>query len=335
MTILVRSASLQGYEALAHSLGLDPALALKRAQIPKRSLANPEALISYVAFIHLLEYSAAQSACPDFGLRLAQAQGLDTLGHLAVMLRHAPTLREALTLASRYIFIHSPAVRVNLLDVADQPDQVDVVFSLDIPGLSASVQVVELSLGLIVGSLRFLSGDRVMPLLVMLPHQQQAAPTSYAEAFGAACEFGSGHAAIRYRSAELDQALADHNPLLLGMAQSYLDQHFVAPEQQVGVRVRDMLKQFLCTGQVALDDIAQAMAVHPRTLQRRLAAEGLQFDALLDDVRREQLQDLIKKAPDLALSQIALMLGYTQQAALTRSCRRWFGCAPSALRQKV
>ena len=41
---------------------------------------------------------------------------------------------------------------------------------------------------------------------------------------------------------------------------------------------------------------------------------------------------LLAHPQGLSLTQVALMLGYSEQAALTRSCRRWYGCTPSALR---
>jgi len=34
------------------------------------------------------------------------------------------------------------------------------------------------------------------------------------------------------------------------------------------------------------------------------------------------------------VAQLAQLLGYSEQAALTRSCRRWFGQTPTALRRQ-
>jgi hypothetical protein len=108
MTVLVRAASLEGFENLATAVGLDVDRALLRVGLNRRSLEDPDALIPYLAVIHLLEHSAQTAQCPDFGQRLSRLQDIGVLGPLAVLLRHAPTAGEALALASRYLFVHSP-----------------------------------------------------------------------------------------------------------------------------------------------------------------------------------------------------------------------------------
>jgi len=52
---------------------------------------------------------------------------------------------------------------------------------------------------------------------------------------------------------------------------------------------------------------------------------------LLDEVRRDGFLDLLRQPTRPGLAQIALMLGYSEQAALSRSCQRWFGSSPSAM----
>jgi AraC-like DNA-binding protein len=72
-------------------------------------------------------------------------------------------------------------------------------------------------------------------------------------------------------------------------------------------------------------------SVHPRTLQRRLAAEETSFATLLDDVRRHAARSCLT-GTDLPLTQVAGLLNFSQQAALTHSCRRWWSATPTAVR---
>ena len=81
--------------------------------------------------------------------------------------------------------------------------------------------------------------------------------------------------------------------------------------------------------------IAQALSINPRTLQRRLAAEGLFFEDIVDDIRKHQLVELVQQADAPPLVQIAWMLGYTEASTLSRSCTRWFGCTPGMLRTRI
>ena len=71
--------------------------------------------------------------------------------------------------------------------------------------------------------------------------------------------------------------------------------------------------------------------MHPRTLQRRLATEGIRCQDVIDRERRAQAVQYLAVS-ELHLSQIAGLLGYTEQSALNRSCRRWFGKTPRQYR---
>jgi len=74
--------------------------------------------------------------------------------------------------------------------------------------------------------------------------------------------------------------------------------------------------------------------MHPRTLQRRLAEEGTRCQDVIDAERRTQAAKYLAQ-PGLQFGQIAGLLGYTEQSALNRSCRRWFGSTPRQYRSHV
>jgi AraC-like DNA-binding protein len=52
---------------------------------------------------------------------------------------------------------------------------------------------------------------------------------------------------------------------------------------------------------------------------------------VIDRERRAQAERYLAE-PGLHLGQIAGLLGYTEQSALNRSCRRWFGKTPRQYR---
>jgi AraC-like DNA-binding protein len=65
-------------------------------------------------------------------------------------------------------------------------------------------------------------------------------------------------------------------------------------------------------------------------LQRRLDEEGHTFDALLDLVRKDRFVEIMRRSERPSLADIALMLGYSDQTALSRVCKRWFGVSPGS-----
>ncbi|MBL8419477.1 MAG: helix-turn-helix domain-containing protein [Dechloromonas sp.] len=71
--------------------------------------------------------------------------------------------------------------------------------------------------------------------------------------------------------------------------------------------------------------------MNERTLQRRLEAQQIRFSDILDRVRRSRAREFLTQ-PALPLSEIAILLGYSEQRSLSRACLRWFDRTPGELR---
>lgn len=78
-------------------------------------------------------------------------------------------------------------------------------------------------------------------------------------------------------------------------------------------------------------EIANALGLSTRTLQRRLAIAGRSFEAVLDEVRRARAEALLADG-GRDLAEIAYKLGYSERSAFTRAAIRWFGVPPSGMR---
>ena len=66
------------------------------------------------------------------------------------------------------------------------------------------------------------------------------------------------------------------------------------------------------------------MSVTPRTLQRHLASRNLKFQPLLNELRG-RLADEYLNDIRLQLSEIALLLGYSEQSSFNRAYKQWAG----------
>nr|WP_245157967.1 helix-turn-helix transcriptional regulator [Burkholderia multivorans] len=91
------------------------------------------------------------------------------------------------------------------------------------------------------------------------------------------------------------------------------------------------MRQTLGTSSADKAGVAAVLALHPRTLQRRLCAEGTSFEILRDDVRKQLAVHYLRNTR-LSIGQISLMLGFPAQSALSRACRQWFDLTPSEIR---
>ena len=95
--------------------------------------------------------------------------------------------------------------------------------------------------------------------------------------------------------------------------------------------VRRMLRTELLTGPCTSREIARRFSMHHRTLSRHLAREGVTFQRITDEVRFAITRDLLADT-DMELSQISVVLRFSEPSAFTRAFRRWAGQPPSAWR---
>lgn len=95
--------------------------------------------------------------------------------------------------------------------------------------------------------------------------------------------------------------------------------------------LHQLLPKLLSEGHSRLEQVAERLHLSPRTLQRRLAERGLTWQAWLDRSREELALHYLQDT-GLTLSDIALLLGFSEQSAFTRAYRRWTGTTPGQAR---
>ncbi len=326
MGSLIRATNLWGYGDLMRELGADPQPFLKRFEIPPGIEQEEDALFSLDAFVRMLEASSAELECPDFGLRLSRWQGLDILGPIAVIARNAQTLLGGLEAIARYLYVHSPALRLTLAPRTAETD-LRFVYELSEP----VVQGYELSMGIVVRIIRLLGGPEAGPSAISFTHEQQSSDAAYSEALGCPVAFRQSWCGFELAQRLADRRIESADPETRRIAAKYLESQYLPRTASLSERVAELTRRLLPTGQCSVDAIADQLAIHPRSLQRRLVTESVRCQDVIDRERRALAARYLAE-PGLHLSQIAGLLGYTEQSALNRSCRRWFGKTPRQYR---
>jgi AraC-like DNA-binding protein len=141
-------------------------------------------------------------------------------------------------------------------------------------------------------------------------------------------------AALAVDRRTLDLPLSEYNQELLDLATRYLELEFPKRQPSFQVQVRRVAERLLGTGNCSHAEVANALSMHPRRLQRRLHEAGTTFEAIKDEARRD-LAERYLAHPDVPLTQVTALLDYSEQSALTRSCRRWFHATPRSLRANM
>lgn len=329
---VIRSAGLRGFRSTVAELGGDADALAAEAGVPVEALDTDDLLVEDLAVATVLELAAARLACPDLGLRVASRQDLGMLGTLALAVQNSPTMRDALECTSRYLFLHARSLSLSL-----EPDPYGARGVVAIrygtaPGLPTPVQGTDIGLGVLHRMVTRLAGGAYGLRTVELPYDPPAPLRRYEEFFGVEVRPGRPAALLRVPSSLADQPIAGSDEGTRRIALAFLAGRSPEAAVDLTARVHAAVAQALGTAEVELAAVARLLAQHPRTLQRRLAAEGTSFGAVVDEVRRDAAWRYLTTT-DLPLGQVAGLVGLSEQAVLTRCCRRWFGATPSAVRR--
>ena len=338
---MLHSSGLRGYLEVMQQLGTDPLPLLKKYGIQLAQLQDDNAWISHTAMVQLLEESAQQTNCADLGLRISQYQDIDILGVLGLILQSASTLREVLKYCSDLLFLHGSAPRLYCNEhvtsdlFEDSHDLVEIIFDIqlhDATHILSKRQSMDLGLAVCHRVMSYLSGDHYQLLKVTLPHTPIAPLNVYKWFFHAEVMIDQQHAALYFHKDMLNITLDSIDHGLREIVDSYLERSFRSHQGSFSDRVRHAIRIHLSGPKANKTDISNMLAMHPRSLQRKLDEEGTSFEQIRDKLRQQLLLQYLADSK-ASMSQIASVLGFSEQSAVSRACKNWFGVTPRQLKK--
>ncbi|MEM9910687.1 MAG: helix-turn-helix transcriptional regulator [Pseudomonadota bacterium] len=117
---------------------------------------------------------------------------------------------------------------------------------------------------------------------------------------------------------------------------SHLDQELtqINDTPALAAQTKGEIARALSEGLPKMADIARRLGFSARSFHRRLAEEGLSFQTLTEQTRREIAFSMLQEER-FALSEIAFLTGYSEQSAFNRAFKRWTGVTPAAYRKTL
>jgi AraC-like DNA-binding protein len=322
----------RGIVELFEALGLDvPALfrdaGLDIPQLEARETRFPPDKIST-----LWELAALRSGNPYVGLALPEVVHPASFDMVVHLMMTCPNLRTGIERLLRYIRIVSDAADMSLHEEAGG---YGLTITLEGGGRSVPRARVEFVLVTIFNILRWLSGRNLRPLAVDFPYPAPADLEPYRHAFNCPLRFDAQVHQIHFSQADLTAPLPMANSELAALHDRMAGECLTRLDRaKISSRVRELIIPRFPDGDPLRADIARAMCLSERTLQRRLQEEATSFNELVDDTRRE-LADQYLRDSQLTLAQVAYLLGFADQSTFFRACKRWFGTSPGEYRSRV
>jgi AraC-like DNA-binding protein len=328
MGTLIRAAALSNFADVAQQMGLAPRVLLREAGLDPGALSDPDIRVPVVAVMKVLEVAAVRSGCETFGLRMAEIRRLSDFGAVSLLVAHQPTLREALDTIMRYRHLMNDAL---VMSVEEFGDLVVLREELVIEEPAPARQAYELAIGVLFRMFNALLGPRWRPHGIRFTHSRPVDLSVHRRMFGPNVQFDCDFNGIVCSGSDLDTPNPAADPQLAHYARQFVEGMGVRDVRSAARQVREAAYLLMPAGRASIGQIAQALGMNVRTLQRRLASEGAEFSQLLNEVRRDLAVRYLAN-PTYSKTEIARLLGYGQLSSFTRWFIAEFGAPPTRWR---
>jgi AraC-like DNA-binding protein len=176
---------------------------------------------------------------------------------------------------------------------------------------------------------RSLIGREYSPLLIELRRARPPVIDDYERQWRAPLRFGAERNRLIFDADSIERVLDTGNPELARQSDAISSRYLARIERyNIVARVREVLTQRLPGREPCQDEVAEALNVSARTLQRKLGEGGTTFKEILDETRHAMALVYLG-SPQHSVNEITYLLGFSCSSSFTRAFRRWTGLSPS------
>lgn len=328
----VPAAYVQALAELIRSLGADTSDWLAMSGLTMARLEQPDASVSLPLFAQLAFDAVGITREPALGLLLGDRLLAGSHGIVGFAVSSAGTPRQAIELLARFVRLRLPLLSVSQQSVEGE---VEVQFHEALPLGPMRGPVLEATLLTITRVLDSLSLGGCPIIRVAFPFPAPDHAPLARTMFGCEVSFDAPVAAMRLPEQHIDLPLRRADPAAFREAAAICQREL--DRIGIGERLADRVQRLLAerqNGFPSLAVVARLLQLTPRTLHRRLVAEGSSFQTLLDEVRQRRACEHLR-AGGLSIEELAYALGYADPANFRRAFKRWEGVAPSLYRDRL
>lgn len=314
--------------------GIEPTALLERYGLDTARLAQAGARLSIPRYMHLGHAAIELTADPALGLHMGRASRLSQAGLAGVTAAQAPTVGEAARTLLRFEPLYAANYRGHSSFHEDSSGAWLRFYSIS-PYNAYNRFVVDSVLSGWLAQLSSLAGINLMAERVDIEFESPAYAAHYQALCNNPVQFGAQTNQLRLSTASLALRNPAHCPStwqhLLNLCEAELEQR--TRIRSLGERIAHLLGPLLNGGREPdLEEVARHLQLPTWTLRRKLAEEGTQFRAILNDTRHDLAMTYIRDT-ELAFGEIAYLLGFASAEAFQRAFKRWNSMTPGEFRR--
>lgn len=308
--------------------GRDVRQLLLAFDLSEADVDNSEQRIPQNVVSDLWDRAALLSGDPSFGMRALQTLSARRRGLVEFLLLNSPTLGSMIERGLRYERLWQEGRGAAMETRGD----VTVLRWTTAAGLRFSAPLSEFALALVVLMARAATHQ---PLYgeARFPHAAPAELHRYEAVFSGPLHFNAGELSLSFPTSLLATPLPRADGALLEILECHARDALarLPTTHSTAQAVRQALTLAFREDGASPDSIAGKLHMSGRTLRRRLADEGVTYQSIVEELRRELATEYLAN-PRISVTEIGFLLGFADTATFSKAFRRWTGKSPSAAR---
>src|SRR5262245_16299944 len=309
----------------------DPKPLLAELGIDAKKLDDEEARVPFSLLQKAWTIAARVAGDEAFGLHFAEALSIGQFDVLDYVARSCATLLAAFERLARYQRLLHDNVVITLEQTGEG---VWVRHRLAGDLRSVTRHAAEAVLASWVLRARQLTGAPIRPELIHFHHPQPADLREHRRILGWRMKFGCDENALLWTEEQMSLPLLSADSGLCALLDRHAEQVLARmPVDGFLGSVRAAVAQSMRGSSPSVDEVARRLHLSRRSLQRRLAEENQSFSDIVQMLRRELALKYVGES-EVALGEVAFLVGFSEPSAFSRAFRRWAGCTPLEYREQ-
>jgi len=309
--------------------GVSASAVLRRAGLAQEYVHQPRVLLKTEELFALWRAIGEVGTNPAIGLLLGTENRTERFHPIGLAALSSENFSAAIDQMARYKQLTCPEEIVQEKDGKEWSIQFRWLLADEVE----PPVMIECAFAWVLSIARHGTGTRLSPLRVEFV-QARSNVKAMERHFGCPVVCGSPRNAIVFRAVDAERKFVTRNAELLGLLAPQFDKELEQEnaDENFIERVRLAIQQKLTGRRPTIEDIADALHISSRTLQRHLQDEGSSFQRVLEDARHQLARRFLNNSV-LELNEAAYLLGYEDGNSFVRAFRSWEGIPPARWRE--
>ena len=306
-------------------LGFDQQKLLAAAGLRAEDLQNADNRISCSAYGDVIATACKERFIPNLALEMARVTPLGAWPLIDYLVLTSDSVGAGIHQLARYLRLTSSPVAITIREDVEP---------IIINTTAVTPFAVEFHWALVMFHLRRETDGEFKAISVAFQHKPDD-PGGFERMLGCPVAVNAPENQVVISTAMWKLPLRRRDPVLRQMLERQANELLAQLPQTDGLTgdVQRALATRVAGGDTRVQAIARELRLSPRTLQRRLAEEGVTYQSLVDGARKNAAARYLGNS-SLAIGEVAYLVGFSEPAPFYRAFRRWFSLTPEQFRQQ-